>query len=257
MVASANRDVRGGLLPLLPIGSPQRDRVLVVGVNEPPGRHAECVLVARKLDPVLEGGQFLAEHADPGETAGGLFHVGVQLGPEQIGARIGKVMDLLRRATSDVGAAERLVCVVLLIRREAVYVLDVIRERMDYPVLRRTALSSYKRWRGTGLSCSLVIENKGSGMSLIQDLRRQNIFALAVNPGGDKIMRMHGQTARIEAGGVLVPTRAPWLDEFRREVLIFPHGRYDDQVDALAQGLSVAFVRRVPIAATGQQISCR
>jgi predicted phage terminase large subunit-like protein len=52
---------------------------------------------------------------------------------------------------------------------------------------------------------------------------------------------MSEQTARIEAGSVLLPRQAPWLDEFRREVLAFPYCRYNDQVDALSQGLKRAF----------------
>ena len=54
-------------------------------------------------------------------------------------------------------------------------------------------------------SCELVIENKGSGMPLIQDLKREGIHAIAVDPKGDKLMRMNAQTARIEAGSVLFP----------------------------------------------------
>jgi predicted phage terminase large subunit-like protein len=54
---------------------------------------------------------------------------------------------------------------------------------------------------------------------------------------------MHRQTARIEAGSVFVPRQAPWLDKFRAELLAFPMGRYDDQVDALSQGLDYAFNR--------------
>jgi predicted phage terminase large subunit-like protein len=38
-------------------------------------------------------------------------------------------------------------------------------------------------------------------------------------------------------GSVLLPKDAPWLEEFRAELLSFP-GRHDDQVDALAQGLA-------------------
>ena len=153
--------------------------------------------------------------------------------------------------------ADYSVCVVLKIRGETAYVLDVLRERLDYPALRRKVLTVYSQWRQTGLNCSMVIENKGSGMSLLQELKRQHIYAVPMNPSGDKVMRMHGQTARIEAGSVLLPARAPWLEEFRREMLAFPHGRYDDQVDALAQGLHQAFARRVPVAATGRYVVCR
>jgi phage terminase large subunit-like protein len=38
--------------------------------------------------------------------------------------------------------------------------------------------------------------------------------------------------------------RASWLDEFRREILAFPAGRYNDQVDAFSQALNRAFNRR-------------
>jgi phage terminase large subunit-like protein len=46
-------------------------------------------------------------------------------------------------------------------------------------------------------------------MSLLQDLTKEHIFAIAVEPEGDKTMRMNSQTARIEAGSVSLPGRAP------------------------------------------------
>jgi predicted phage terminase large subunit-like protein len=82
-----------------------------------------------------------------------------------------------------------------------------------------------------------VIEDKGAGTSLIQDLKRENIHAIAIKPEGDKVMRMNKHTARIEAGSVFLPRQAPWLDAFRTELLAFPAGLHDDQVDALSQAL--------------------
>jgi hypothetical protein len=57
-------------------------------------------------------------------------------------------------------------------------------------------------------------------------------------------MRMNAQTARIEAGSVLLPRQAAWLDDFRAEILPFPAGRYSDQVDAFSQALHHAFTAR-------------
>ena len=37
---------------------------------------------------------------------------------------------------------------------------------------------------------------------------------------------------------MLLPERAPWLQDFQTEILQFPHGRHDDQVDSLSQFLS-------------------
>ena len=134
-------------------------------------------------------------------------------------------------------------CVVLQVREETVFVLDVLRERLEFPDLRRAIVDIHHRWRRVTNNYALLIEDKGSGMSLIQDLKRDGIRAIAVDPQGDKAMRMNAQTARIEAGAVYLPRSAAWLDEFRRELLAFPAGRHNDQVDALSQGLNRAFDR--------------
>jgi phage terminase large subunit-like protein len=39
--------------------------------------------------------------------------------------------------------------------------------------------------------------------------------------------------AGFEAGRIVLPVEAPWLADFENELLAFPSGRYDDQVDAL------------------------
>ena len=132
----------------------------------------------------------------------------------------------------------------LQIRGETVWVLDVVRERFEYPDLRRKVIELHRRWRKACNRYELVIENKGSGMSLIQDLRDEKISAVKVDPEGDKVMRMNAQTARIEAGSVSLPRSAGWLDEFRREIMAFPAGHYTDQVDAFSQALKRAFTDR-------------
>jgi predicted phage terminase large subunit-like protein len=156
-------------------------------------------------------------------------------------------------AMSSGELADYFACVVLLVRRETVYVLDVFRARLAYPELKRKVVELHQRWRWSPANYALVIENKGSGMSLIQDLRHENIHAIGFVPEGEKAMRMHAQTAPIEAGAVLLPSRAAWLDDFRRELLEFPNGRHDDQVDALSQGLQRAYARSTaPVAATAR-----
>jgi predicted phage terminase large subunit-like protein len=135
-------------------------------------------------------------------------------------------------------------CVVLQIRGETAYVLEVFRERLDYPDLKRKVIELHKRWCYAANDYALLIENKGSGMSLIQELDKEHIHAIAVDPAGNKVMRMNEQTARIEAGSVSLPKQAPWLDEFRKEILAFPAGRYTDQVDAFSQALNRAYGRR-------------
>jgi predicted phage terminase large subunit-like protein len=134
-------------------------------------------------------------------------------------------------------------CVVVQVRGESAYVLDVFRERLEYPELKRKALEFHHRWRSYTNDYALLIEKMGSGMSLIQDLKEEHVHAVGVRPKEDKVIRMNAQTARIEAGSVLLPRKAHWLDDFLQEVLAFPASRHTDQIDAFSQALNHAFNR--------------
>jgi predicted phage terminase large subunit-like protein len=131
------------------------------------------------------------------------------------------------------------VCVVAHARKDTVHILHVFRDRLEYPALKRKVIEMHERWRCENYA--LLIENKGSGLSLIQDLRQDNIHAIRIDPEGDKIIRMARQTARIEAGCVFLPASAAWLNDFRAELMAFPGGRHNDQIDALSQALDRAF----------------
>lgn len=132
------------------------------------------------------------------------------------------------------------VCTTWLIHNGKYYLLDVVRERLLYPDLRRRVVDHAKSYAAS----VVLIEDKGSGTALLQDLRYNDMPAvrgiIRVMPIEDKITRMSAQSAEIEAGRVYLPARADWLDEFRTELLQFPHGRYDDQVDSMSQFLNWA-----------------
>jgi predicted phage terminase large subunit-like protein len=137
--------------------------------------------------------------------------------------------------------------VIVHVKGENAFILDVVCERLDYPVLRRKIIEVHRRWRNYTDSYALLIEDKGSGMSLIQDLKTEGIRAIPIKPTMDKVMRMNAHTARIEAGCVHLPRSASWLDDFRKELMAFPAGKYDDRTDALSQALDRAFIRRPTI----------
>ena len=50
---------------------------------------------------------------------------------------------------------------------------------------------------------------------------------------GDKAVRAQSMRGRMALEGLYVPAGAPWLADFRAELLTFPAGRHDDQVDAI------------------------
>jgi len=53
----------------------------------------------------------------------------------------------------------------------------------------------------------------------------------------DKISRAYAITPTCEAGRVFLPERAPWIEEFLDELMMFPAGPHDDQVDSFTQAL--------------------
>ena len=84
-----------------------------------------------------------------------------------------------------------------------------------------------------------MIEDAGPGMNLVQDLRadpkKPIVNPIPIKPEGSKVDRMVAQSAKIEAGHVYLPKDAPWLATFMRELLAFPNGANDDQVDSVSQ----------------------
>ncbi|MGU3340924.1 phage terminase large subunit [Methylobacterium mesophilicum] len=136
--------------------------------------------------------------------------------------------------------ADYSVCTVWLIRDDAHLLLDLVRERLDFPDLKRRAIALYERWRAQ----ITLVEDKGSGTSLLQELRALNLPAIAFQPSGDKVMRMHAQSVQFEAGSVYLPRVASWFDDLLSELLAFPAGRHDDQVDSISQALEWAAARR-------------
>src|SRR3981189_2046377 len=119
-------------------------------------------------------------------------------------------------------------------------VVDLLRGRFEYPELVAAAVALWKKWRIEGHSSHLVIEDKGSGSSLIQSLRSERIYACPFKPKleGDKVVRLTAQAAQFHAGSVHLREDAPWVGEFLTELLGFPGVRHDDQVDSVSQALA-------------------
>jgi predicted phage terminase large subunit-like protein len=111
-----------------------------------------------------------------------------------------------------------------------------LREKLLYPDIKKKVIDHARDYHAD----AVIVENKGSGMALIDDLRKTGEIAtlISFDPESDKVTRMATQSAKIEARQVHLPASAPWLDEFRAELLQFPKGRHDDQVDSLSQFLA-------------------
>ena len=82
--------------------------------------------------------------------------------------------------------------------------------------------------------------------------RRAWVYREAFPTRGDKAVRAQSIRGRMALNGLYLPAHAPWYPALRSELLSFPAGKYDDQVDAL--GLVGQFLDRMTV---GQAADCR
>jgi predicted phage terminase large subunit-like protein len=127
------------------------------------------------------------------------------------------------------------VCTTWLIHEKHFYLLDVARGRYEYPRLRETAAALADRFKPS----IIMIEDASTGIALAQELRQAGTYAVRPIPvERDKIGRLYVQQSKFEAGLVLFPKGAKFLPELEIELLTFPQGKTDDQVDSISQALA-------------------
>jgi predicted phage terminase large subunit-like protein len=151
-------------------------------------------------------------------------------GPNEKPERFDQILQSWDTANKDTELANFSVCTTWGIKDQHAFLLDVFRRKLDFPELKRAV----KDLAGLHRATVVLIEDKASGTSLIQELRAEN-FSLAraaPNLDGDKIMRLRSQTAKIENGFAVFPKEAHWLNDYQLELISFPNSKDDDQVDS-------------------------
>jgi predicted phage terminase large subunit-like protein len=137
-------------------------------------------------------------------------------------------------------------------KKQRVIVLDAWAEHMEYPEARQRIMDDWKVLYGEKDAGTrprradhLLIENKGSGISVIQDLNHAGIPAVEYNPGrASKLQRAHLVAPLIDSGILFIPesqvkpgSAMTWARPFIKQCRAFPNGENDDMVDCLTQGL--------------------
>ena len=88
------------------------------------------------------------------------------------------------------------------------HLLDVYREQLDFPELIRAVVSLHRQHQPN----AVLIEEQGSGISLIQTLRAQHaIWPIGRRSKDDKETRLMAVTPMFESGQVRSPVDAPWF----------------------------------------------
>jgi predicted phage terminase large subunit-like protein len=155
--------------------------------------------------------------------------------PDDRPASFDQVIQSWDTASKPTELADYSVCTTWGVKGPDFYLLNVLRKKLGYPDLKRAVIEQSELFNAS----VILIEDKASGTQLIQDLVEGGLSRVTrYQPDGDKIMRLHAQTATIENGFVYLPGEAHWLAEYLHELTTFPNSKYDDQVDSTSQALA-------------------
>ena len=112
--------------------------------------------------------------------------------------------------------------------------LDAIKERLEFPELKRKALEQYTYWNPE----TVIIEAKASGLPLTYELRKMGIPVVNFTPskGNDKHARVNAVAPLFESGQIWAPDQK-FAEEVVEECAAFPYGDNDDLVDSMTQAV--------------------
>jgi predicted phage terminase large subunit-like protein len=121
-------------------------------------------------------------------------------------------------------------------RGARVYLLDQHREQIDFARTCGRLEGMAAKWPAATLK---LVEDAANGPAVISALQHKLQGLVPVKPLGGKYSRAQAILPLVEAGNVYLPhpDRCPWVGDFIEECASFPNGTYDDQVDAMSQGL--------------------
>lgn len=115
------------------------------------------------------------------------------------------------------------------------YLIDRWNDRVTFPDLKKVAVQQYDKHHPS----VVIIEDKVSGQSLIQELKRKtSIPVLPIKADKDKIARANAVTPLVESGRVFLPENAPWVIDYVDQMAIFPAGAHDEDPDVTSQALT-------------------
>ena len=116
-----------------------------------------------------------------------------------------------------------------------IYLLDVWRKQTSSDQWVESFCDLVRQWEPIGWAEEGGQIKAGIGPFLVRCMRERKAYVHRHEfpTRGDKARRAQSIRGRIALDGLYVPERAPWYAAFRAEMLTFPAGKHDDQVDAL------------------------
>ena len=216
----------------------------------------ELNVAKREIGSFLYSQEYEAQFV---EAKGGIFHnewfryytTGSKLGYDEAGyektiqtltSDVGELeMESCRRittvdlATSTKESADYTVVTTIAVSpQQDIFVLEVNRQRLEAPQVLKLLQDTYDKWQPEVIG----IERAGYQLAFVQIARQQTSLPIReLRADKDKLSRALPLSAKMEAGQVYFPKYAEWYLELEKELLQFPAGEHDDQVDSLAYAI--------------------
>jgi predicted phage terminase large subunit-like protein len=115
------------------------------------------------------------------------------------------------------------------------YILDVWRSQAESHVWVETYIDMIAKWKPLkwGQETGQIIKSLGPFIDKRMRERRVYCHQEPMSSVADKPTRARSFQARASMGKVYLPHNAPWVPDLISEMLTFPAGKHDDQIDAL------------------------
>lgn len=139
------------------------------------------------------------------------------------------------------------VCTTWYLKDDNFYLVDLFKEKCNFTELKQAAHSCWLKHKPD----LVLIEGKSSGLALIDEMLEQGMPVIKVTPHEDKTTRLMHVLCYFENRKVIFCKGSYNYIELQNELLQFPQGAHDDQVDSITQFLlwfkkrSYLMVRRI------------
>lgn len=121
------------------------------------------------------------------------------------------------------------------VKKNGYYLLYRWKDRVEFPELERICISLANQ-----ITPNLIlIEDKASGQSLIQALRKRTRLPIRpIKVDKDKYSRLNACSGIFESGLIHLPEGEPWVEDYIQNIITFPTAPYDDDVDSTTQAIN-------------------
>lgn len=183
-----------------------------------------------------EGNLFKRKHFRKFRDHGTAFELLCPEGPRYIERSTCRIFQTCDVAGSTKSSADYFVVGTFALTPENdLLVLDIFRTRIEGP----DQPAHLKRLFYERAPLIQGVESKNMGLTLFQQCRRDGLPIVDLKADADKFTRAIPAAARYEAGAVYHLDGAHWLGDFEEELVSFPQGAHDDQVDVVAYSILV------------------